>query len=115
MQRKSLVAALRFTFVAGCSPGSGSPQTVTGKLTYPNALVFEATVNFAAQAGIPAGGRFKTAKTRPDGTYKLENVYPGEYQVSVIPCRSRGGANRRSRCYACRTDQRTAPALQICG
>lgn len=85
MQGKRLLAALCFTIAAGCGPGLGTPHTVTGKITYQNEPLSHATINFAAQEGIPAEHRFKSATTGADGTYKIENVYPAEYQVAVIP------------------------------
>lgn len=82
---KRLLAVLILTFVAGCGPDLGAPQTVTGKITYQNQPLSHATVSFIAQSGIPAEYRFKSSTTGPDGTFKIENVYPGEYQVAVIP------------------------------
>jgi hypothetical protein len=70
--------------LAGCGGGSlGTPTDVTGKVTQNGQPLADVQVTFHALEGLPAEHRTRTAQTDSEGLYKLTEVYPAEYQVTI--------------------------------
>jgi hypothetical protein len=72
--------ASRFSFllwlflVSGCGPSTG---TVSGTVTFKNAMVLSGTVS------VFAGGKVFEAEIQ-DGTYKISRIPPGNVKIAVI-------------------------------
>lgn len=70
--------------LSGCGGEDyGTPVTVTGTIKVDSKPLADANVTFNAAEGLPADLRTRMAKTDAEGKYKLEDVYPAEYQVMV--------------------------------
>src|SRR5690606_22638877 len=73
----------------GCGdtgPDLGTPVDISGKVTLDGQPLSDVTLNFYNSGeGVPAEQRAFQGKTGTDGTYSIEQVYPGAYQVSVQP------------------------------
>ena len=83
MIRLSL-ATIVLCAVVGCGEDYGQPVEVTGKVTKGDKIVSQARVEFhAVSSKLPAEFRTHIATTDEQGVYKLEKVFPAEYEVRV--------------------------------
>ncbi|MDA1013182.1 MAG: carboxypeptidase-like regulatory domain-containing protein [Planctomycetota bacterium] len=82
MSRLSVAIILLAAF--GCGEKYGKPVEVTGKVTKGGKAVEKARVEFhAASSELPAEHRTRFTTTDPQGLYKLDQVYPADYEVRV--------------------------------
>ena len=65
--------------VVGCSNG-GKKVTIAGTVTYKGEPLRSGILRV-----VSTGGEFATAPIRPDGTFTLTDVVPGEVQVGIMP------------------------------
>lgn len=83
MYRIIACGALLITLL-GCSDAPGKSLSVSGKITLDGKPLDDATVGFVALTeGIPPKYRYKAATTEADGSYKIEDIYPAEYTVTL--------------------------------
>ena len=72
-----LVAAL--ALLTGCGPPTKKVVTVEGTVTYKGQQLKSGIVKFVAP-----NGDFATANVRPDGTFSMTDVVPGEQKVGYV-------------------------------
>ncbi len=70
--------------VAGCGPNLGTPSSVSGTVTVDGQPLEGGKVNFVRTQG-PVEQRSAQGTTDASGQYKIEKIYPGTYQVNVLP------------------------------
>jgi hypothetical protein len=70
---------------SGCGPNLGTPTSVSGKVVLDGQPLSGGTVSFVRTDGGPAEHRARMAKTDESGQYKIDKIYPGDYQVNVLP------------------------------
>ena len=69
---------------SGCGgPGYGSPVPVSGTVAVDDAPLPNAVVTYNSTEGREAEYKSFMATSGPDGTYTIESVYPGPYEVFV--------------------------------
>lgn len=82
-----LSANLITSVMLGCGGGVELPEpvSVSGKITMAGKPIDGATIAFSAiSGGLPPRYRYLTTTTDGNGRYLLDEVYPSEYQVSVL-------------------------------
>ncbi len=82
------IAILTLACSFGCSNGPALPKPVkvTGQIQLKGKPVADATISYFAVApvpGLPTSDRFRQGTIGADGRYTIDNVYPGEYVVSI--------------------------------
>ncbi len=71
--------------VPGCGPDLGTPTTLTGKVTVDGEPLSNAALAFhTTEEERPAEYRTFTAKTDAGGQYTVAQIYPGNYEVTVV-------------------------------
>lgn len=72
--------AIMLTFIVGCgSSDTKNMVTVTGTATYQGQQLKDGVIKFLAP-----NGDFATAVLRPDGTFTMTEVVPGEQKVAFV-------------------------------
>lgn len=74
--------------MTGCggNPDLGTPLDVSGTLTLIGEPLNDVSVIFHTEAeGVPPEARTFRATTDSGGTYRIDRIYPGTYQVMVRP------------------------------
>jgi len=74
-----------FLGTPGCGPNLGTPTSVAGKVMVDGQPLSGGTVSFVRTDGGPAEYRARQAKTDDSGQYRIDKIYPGVYQVNVLP------------------------------
>lgn len=71
----------------GCSsePSLPTPSSISGKISLKGKPLPNVVVGFnAVSSGLPAKNRYVSAKTGADGKYSIAEIYPAEYQVTLV-------------------------------
>lgn len=85
-------ACLSIILVSGCGPNLGAATQVSGTVTVDDQPLANAPLAFHALGSVPAEHRTFTTMADAGGQYKIEKIYPGEYQVIVVePSEGAGG------------------------
>lgn len=72
----------------GCSRGGTQKMTVDGTISYKGERLRSGILR-----AVGADGSFATASIRPDGTFTLTDVVPGEIKVGVMEAPQAGGSS----------------------
>jgi len=83
MRIAGLLLVILTTVGCGGDADLGKPVPISGTVILDGQPLADATVIFSALDGLPPEYRSHTAKTDTSGKFKLSEVYPAEYQVTV--------------------------------